>query len=391
MANTTFLSAGWDETQDGSFYAGLNTGTGSTATYDSTQAHAGTGSLKCVVTQSGQYASPYTPDNTVADAGGCISAWFRFSTVSPATLTNFLMMLTSGNGSGRMGLGLNTNGTINFAQRGATQANGSTTLSANTWYRISLSYTNASVSTWAAKVYINGTLEINASAGVQGNASSTGVVCVSFGQNSSSFGSFSTPAVSTIWIDSMYIDNRTNLTDCGAIDVTAKRPFSNGTTNGFTTQIGAGGSGYGTGHAPQVNERPLSTTNGWSMVGAGSAVTEEYTLEGASVGDVDISAATIKDFMGWVDVKALIAETGSIIVGGVSSSISVTTSAAIFTQAAGSATYPTGGTAIGVITSTTVTTFSLYECGIVVAYTPAMNPVGKLLTVQQAMNRAGTY
>lgn len=368
-----FLEPGMDATQDGSFFVGLNTGTGSTAAYDSTQSHAGTGSMKCVVTQSGQTASPYTPDAVVVDAGGCVSAWFRFSTVTPATLTNFLMMLTSGNGSGRMGLGINTNGTINFAEKGATsQANGTTVLAINTWYRISLSYTNAAVSTWAAKVYINGVLEINANAATQGNASLIGINDLSFGQNSSSLGSFSTPGVSTIWVDSMYVDNRTDLTDCGAIDVTAKRPFSNGTTNGFTTQIGAGGSGYGSGHAPQVNERPLSTTNGWSMVGAGSAITEEYTIEAASAGDVDISAATIKDFLGWVDVKALVAETATIVVSGVNTSISVTTSAKIFTQVAGSSTYPAGGTDIGVITATTVTTFSLYECGIIVAYTPAV-------------------
>jgi hypothetical protein len=286
------------------------------------------------------------------------------------------MVLTSANGSGRMGLGLNTNGTINFANKGsASQANGSTTLVVNTWYRISLSYTDVTTSTWAAKVYINGALEINTSAGVQGNGSANSTASVSFGQNASSLGSFSTPGVSTVWVDSMYIDNRTDLSDCGNIDVTAKRPNANGTTTGFITQIGSGGSGYGSGHTPQVNERPLSTTNGWSMVGTGSAVTEEYAIESVSTGDVDISSATIIDFMGWVYVKALIAETASIIVAGSSSNISVTTSNAMFTKAAGSATYPAGGTDIGVTTSTTVTTFSLYECGVLFAYTPVIASV----------------
>lgn len=390
---TTFLSAGLDETQDTSNFAGMNTGTGSTATYDSSQAFTGTGSLKCVVTTSGQTASPFTFDGTVSDTGNCVSTRFRFSTVTPATLTNFLMLLTSANGSGRMGLGMNTNGTLNFAQKGATlQANGSTTLVANTWYRIGISYTNVSASTWAAKVYINGTLEINASAAIQGNSTAQTIACVSYGQNSSSLGSFSTPGISTIWADDMYIDNRTDLTDCGDIRVTAKRPVSNGTTNGFTTQIGSGGSGYGSGHAPQVNERPLSLTNGWSMVGAGSAITEEYTIEGASVGDVDISTATIKDYVGWVDVKALIAETANIVLNGSSSNISVTTAAKIFMKAAGSTSYPSGGADIGVITSTTVTTFSLYECGVLFAYTPATAAiVSRSIGVLQAINRAGTY
>lgn len=369
----TFLEPGMDATQDGSFFAGLNVGTGSTAAYDSSQSHDGPGSLKCAVTTSGQTASPFTFDGTVSDTGNCISAWFRFSTVTPATLTNFLMCLTSANGSGRMGLGINTSGTLNFANKGATlQANGTTTLVANTWYRISMSYTNATSSTWAAKVYINGVLEINANAATQGNTTAASIACISFGQNASSLGSFSTPGISTVWVDSMYIDNRTNLTDCGNISVTAKRPFSNGTTTGFSTQIGAGGSGYGSGHTPQVNERPLSVTNGWSVV-AVAATTEEYNIESASAGDVDLTGATIVDYMGWVYTKALIAETAQIIVNNATSNISVTTSNAMFTKAAGSTTYPAGtGTDIGMVTSATATTVSLYEAGIIVAYIPAV-------------------
>ena len=76
--------------------------------------------------------------------------------------------------------------------------------------------------------------------------------------------------------------------------------------------------------------------------------------------------------MGWVRTKALIAETGSIIVNNVSTSISITTAIAMFLKMAGSTTYPAGtGTDIGEITSATATTVSLYECGIQFAYTPA--------------------
>src|SRR6185436_9856514 len=121
-----------------------------------------------------------------------------------------------------------------------------------------------------------------------------------------------------------YVDSSASLTDTGNIWVTAKRPNANGTTNGFTTQIGSGGSGYGTGHSPQVNERVLSTTNGWSMVGAGSAVTEEYNIESAAAGDIDISSANYVDVMGWVYASSLVNETASIIVNGVSSNISLT-------------------------------------------------------------------
>ncbi len=69
------------------------------------------------------------------------------------------------------------------------------------------------------------------------------------------------------YFDDIYVDNGSDLSDPGNVHVTAKRPGSNGLSNGFATQIGSGGSGFGSGHAPQVNERPLSNTNGWSSVG----------------------------------------------------------------------------------------------------------------------------
>ena len=168
-----------------------------------------------------------------------------------------------------------------------------------------------------------------------------------------------------------YIDNSNALTDPGNIWVTAKRPNANGTTNDFVTQIGIAGSGYGTGHSPQVNERALSTTNGWSIV-AVAATTEEYNIESAGTGDIDITGATIVDYVGWVYTSALISETGSIIVNNATSNISITSTNTMFTAVAGSTTYPAGtGTDIGEITSATATTVSLYECGIMIAYIPA--------------------
>jgi hypothetical protein len=172
-----------------------------------------------------------------------------------------------------------------------------------------------------------------------------------------------------------YVDSSTAMTDPGNILVTAKRPVSNGTTNQFTTQVGASGSGYGSGHTPQVNERPLSNVNAWSISTAAKQ-TEEYTIEAASVGDIDISSATIVDYMGWIDAKE--ASTANspvahIIVGSVATAITLTTTNKFFTHVAGSTTYPTGGTDIGMDGQYTTTAhiFTLNECGIVFAYIPA--------------------
>ncbi len=173
-------------------------------------------------------------------------------------------------------------------------------------------------------------------------------------------------------LSDIYIDSSNSLTDTGDVWVTAKRPNANGTTNGFSTQIGAGGSGYGTGHSPQVNERALSNTNGWSMIGAGSAVTEEYNIENKSTGDIDISSATIVDWLGWADMKSLAGETVQVILDGVNTAQAITSSETLYFKVKGSATYPSGtGADIGITTDTSLTTVSLYECGVVVAYIPS--------------------
>ena len=296
------------------------------------------------------------------------SFWVRFSTVTPPVPAAYLLQIT-GSGTSMMVLGLNTNGTLRADGRNATGVNGSTTLSANTWYRVTFSYKIISTGNWGITIWLNGNSEIVTS-NTQGSINQTGSDTLFLGIQIS-FDLFGATPNMTMWFDSLYMDNGTDLADPGTISVTAKRPFANGTTNGYTTQIGSGGSGYGSGHAPQVNERPASQTNGWSMIGAGSAVTEEYNIEGLSVGDVDLTAATLVDYTGWLISKSLAGETAQLILNNVTSNISLTSSVTTFTQLAGSTSYPSGvGKDIGEITSTGLTTVSLYEAGIVFAYIP---------------------
>lgn len=257
------------------------------------------------------------------------------------------------------------NNTVQVGSNGSTLATGK-------WYRICLAWNLTSTTVNDIRLFNNGVVDISITNGTL-TAITPADAYIGNSEGNLSF---------DLRSSDHYIDDSNALTDPGDIWVTAKRPFSNGTTNGFTTQIGAGGSGYGSGHAPQVNERALSTTNGWSMVGAGSAITEEYTIEGANVGDIDISAATIVDYMGWIYQKALVSETATIVTGGTSSTYATGTVNSAVTQIKGSTSYPGGGTDIGVITSTDLTTFSLYECGVVVAYIPASGttiPVSTLL------------
>lgn len=305
-----------------------------------------------------------TATGILADAGSRISEYLYIVTLPSAT-SIFMIVATSGNAQ-IVSLRLKSTGVLILtkgAGSGTQLGSDGSTLSTGTWYRISLAYTITSSSVNEVRVYVNGVLDITSS---NTAALTTGSTKLFIGNNSDN-------AVFDLRTSDHYIDDSSALTDTGNIWVTAKRPNANGTTNGFTTQIGAGGSGYGTGHSPQVNERPLSTTNGWSMIGAGSAVTEEYNIENTSTGDIDISTATIVDWLGWVSVKSLVAETINVILNGANVSQAITSTITMYKRVKGSATYPSGtGADIGIQTDTSLTTVSLYECGVVVAYIPAV-------------------
>lgn len=315
---------------------------------------------------------------TAADAGGRISVYLYLAAL-PSSTDSILNVTQTAFGTSVIRIRLTSTGVLQLwdgvAQRGS---NGST-LATGVWYRICMAWKITSSSVNDVRIFKNGVTDISVTNTTITTVTSADILL----GNASSDGSLDMRS------SDHYIDDSNSLLDTGDIWVTAKRDVANGSINGFTTQIGSGGSGYGTGHAPQVNERALSTTNGWSMIGAGSAITEEYTIEAASVGDIDISRATLIDYMGWVYAKALASETASIVVGGATSNISLTSTNTMFTKMADSAIYPTGGTDIGIVTTTALTTVSLYECGVEFAYIPAT--LSKLIATKQAINRASTY
>ena len=301
-------------------------------------------STGAVLSDAGSRISFYIYFNVLPTPGA--SVLFQLVNASNATVVDFLMLAT---------------GVIRLRNGASTQigTNGAA-LSAGQWYRISLAYTITSTTVNRFELFVNGISSISITNATLTNITTNALRIANFNANGVDFRT-----------SDHYIDNSSSLTDPGNIWVTAKRPVSNGTTNGFTTQIGAGGSGYGSGHSPQVNERPLSTTNGWSMVGAGSAVIEEYNIEGQSAGDINITGATIVDWVGWASMKTLVAETVQMIIDGANVAQAITTTIKLYTKIKGSATYPAGtGADIGVTTDTSLTTVSLYECGIIVAYIP---------------------
>lgn len=372
MANTKFMEPGTSATQDFSILTsnGGSTGNAGTGaiTSDAQAVLSSVRSIK-IVTGASDGSASVIVNGIMADAGRRVSFGFRFTGTPSPSKAGAVIASYANNGSQFIVLCVGLTSAkklVLMDDLGNQLAIGSTVLTTNTDYRISFVYTITSKTINTFTLYINGVSEITATNYTLNNSGGDSFI---FDTGDTGWTSGSNL---TFYYAHFFVDDGTS-GDPGNIRVTAKRPNANGTTNGFTTQIGSGGSGYGTGHSPQVNERPLSTTNGWSIASAGSAITEEYNIEGVSVGDNDLTGATIVDYMGWLDSKALVSETGKIIVNNVSTNIALTSTITLFTKIAGSATYPAGtGTDIGEISSTTVTTVSLYECGIIVAYTPAV-------------------
>lgn len=298
------------------------------------------------------------PVGVVADSGSRISFYIYINALPSAT-ASVLALRDGFNGSAN--IKLTSGGVLQLWNASTAQigSNGST-LSTGTWYRVSLAYTITDTTHNRFELFVNGISDISVT-----NATITTVNADRF-----YLGNVSANSTLDIRTSDHYVDNSSSLTDTGNIWVTAKRPNASGASNQFITQIGSGGSGYGTGHSPQVNERALSTTNGWSIQNA-STQTEEYSIESAATGDIDISAATIVDYEGWISAKVGSASTGNIIVNGATTNKSVTTSYAMYTKIAGSTTYPSGNTAIGIDTNSVNQLFSLAEAGVLIAYIPA--------------------
>ena len=168
---------------------------------------------------------------------------FRFDTI-PGSKTPFIHIVNAANNVAIIGAQITTSGKIATFSGGASEVTGTSTLSVNTWYRISLSYTITNSTTYTIKTYVDGNLDSTLSN--TGTLSSTGTDRLKLRANTG-FGNNA-----NCWFDNVYVDNRSDLTDCGDIRVTAKRPAANNTNN-FDTAIGASPANRWT----NVNEVPL--------------------------------------------------------------------------------------------------------------------------------------
>lgn len=378
----TFLSAGTSETFDTSIFNATVLTNGAVAS-SASNVHNQQRSLKCTGNTGGntRVAKAQPPIGVINNNGR--GSFYVFADARASSFSNGStacdLLASFGNATTFcFGIALDNNGKLRLlaGQAGTitSQVTGATTLAINTFYHISFAWSVTSANVNSFRVWLNGVLELTIN----------NIVGLITDQDRMTFGidgwDCTSSAVNAYFTD-MYLDGASILSDPGDIRVTAKRPISNGTTNQFTTQIGVGGSGVGSGHAPQVNERALSQTNGWSITPSGSTRTEEYNIEAASAGDVDITGMIIMGVVGWIFTKTASSLTNSIIVDGTLTNIANTTTAKAFRQVSPNpTTYPAGtGSDIGMRSTTTASLHSLYECGITIAYiapitaTPGVN------------------
>jgi hypothetical protein len=349
-AATTFINSGGDSTFD--LLAWTTT---SNASIDGTISHTGPKSIKC---GTGAVAGQVNKSGVIQDSGTRSSFWVYFPSI-PAAQTIFASYGNEGGGTNVWRLRIETDGKLTVLVTTGT-ATGTTVLSAATWYRISFSYTVSTTTSNEARLRINGASELSLS----------NITLPSTG--SSQFSVRTNTAAAIAYFDDIYIDDSSALTDPGDVRVTAKRPVSNGTKVEFTAEVGTGPApnGTGSGHAVNVSERPYNDVYGWSINNVSGAVkTEEYTIESASTGDVNISGLTIVDYLGWIVANSGAPVTGSIMLGGSSSgTVGLDVTKVYFSKVAGSTTYPAGGTDIGLLTDTSTNVSNLYEAGVVIAY-----------------------
>lgn len=276
----TFLESGTDATQDFSFY----TSTAGLVTSDTAQQNTGPRAIKCD-SGAGDGVS-VRKSGVVSNAGTRISFYIRLTDLPTGTCS--IMAVSDPVASvAPYRVRVTSAGVLQLWTESAQLGSNGSTLSAGVWYRISFAYIITSTTVNEARVFLDGNLDISVSNGV---LDSTDAVLAMWGRLTSGVGNNH-----IAHIDDVYVDDSSALTDPGNIRVTAKLPATENTNN-FDTALGnaRGATDYN-----NVNERPLSETNGWRHA-ATSDVQENYGLQSASVGDFDLTGATLVARMAWL-------------------------------------------------------------------------------------------
>ena len=248
-------------------------------------------------------------------------------------------------------------GVLQFSNGTTQLGSDGSTLSTGIWYRLSVAYTITSTSSYELRLFKDGTQDISVS-------SSTALPTTVSNTLRLGWGSAPGDLLQALEADDIYVDDSNALTDIGDIRVTAKLPNTVNANNFDTT----GGTGA-------VNERSISETNYKQQAGS-TQVQQNYTLETASTGDVNISGNTLVARTAWIWAKTGngAAGTPGIVDNGSVSAVTLTTSPALYTLTTDSVTYPSNAAGIGMRSSGASADNFLYETGTMIAFIGAPVP-----------------
>lgn len=262
-----FMSDGSDSTQGLEFFSG----TVGTVASSTTQSKTGPRAISIL----GDGSSSVTK-NISSFTAGRISFWVRV----PSLPSSSGAMFCFNSGATKFNLSVASDGTMDLFDGASLRASGTAVLPTAQWVHIALAFSYTSSSVNSCNVWINGVLDITAT-----NVTWTVPPSDLF------FGFFWNSV--TCYVDDIYADDVSDLTFPGDIRVTAKLPVALNTNN-FDTLVGSGTNRY-----DRVSERALSVSNGIQHA-ASTDVQENFGIQAASAGDVDIADAYIVGYCGWV-------------------------------------------------------------------------------------------
>lgn len=257
-----------------------------------------------------------------------------------------------------------TTGILRIKPVGVGATNGTTVLATNTLYRLDVSWVITSTTVFTINLYLNGILEAS--------AVNTGTLTawseMNGGSNVVWVLSDTAGASVTMNISDLVVDGVNDASDLGDLRVTAKRPAANN-TNQFDTAIGANPATRWT----NVNEVPTNTANGWTQT-AIADTQENYTLEGASVGDVNMAPFAVLGRAAWLWFAETLAAAGqgpALMDNGTETRLlKYGTLPTLFSLLTTTSAYPSNVAGIGMRSANDVLTGPdfLYDCGTIIVY-----------------------
>ncbi len=366
-----FMDSGGDETGIATsaaeqMWSGESNGTGGTVGINDTTSNTGQYSWNFNTGASAQWAQ-LSKINILQNAGNRISMYVRFNSIPTANM-DFIDTEDGGNNWVFL-VEITSGGVLQIYNAAGSQlgSNGAT-LSAGTWYRIDLSYSIISASSYTAKLYVNGTQSIS----VSNSPSLTNTVSTALlvGVDQSAGNNV------VMNVDDIYVDSGTDDSDTGDVHVTAKLPIANGSTQSFTqsgTPTGDTTCTSGT-DCEWVNERPADTAA--FLNGLRTATVEEFNIQSASTGDVNIAGDTLIADEAWA-YASLTTNTSctglTMLNNGAYVSVNLSsTTYTMLTSIVNNGSYPTGNNDVGMGTCTNTSgthTVRYAEGGMQIAYT----------------------